>query len=271
MAGSFDARVAVITGGSSGLGRATATRLAVEGADIVIADLDAERGAEVVDSIEKLGQRAIFVRTDTSKESDVEALADTALSEFGRLDVCFAAAGISHAAYVSSDDSPDTELTSRGDDSLLLYKPLEQWEKVLAVNLTGVMLTDRAVALRMIAAGNGGAIVNVSSIAGSQPHVGLGDYAVSKAGVAMMTKTIALELAREGIRVNAIAPGLIDTPMTQGLAGDEQQERLMLRGTPLGRKGTPEEIANAVAFLLSDQASYITGEVLPIDGGEFTG
>jgi NAD(P)-dependent dehydrogenase (short-subunit alcohol dehydrogenase family) len=262
-------RVAVITGGASGIGRGTALRFAQEGADIVVADLSAERAADTVAAVKALGRRAEFVRTDTSSLADNEALAEAAVAAFGRIDALVAAAGISHALYVSGEQSE--RVASTRDASFLINKPVEYWERVLAVNLTGVMYTNRAIARKMIEGGRPGAIVNIASGAAKIPIVGAADYCVSKAGVWMLTKCLALELAPAKIRVNAIGPGLIETPMTESIRSDEQRRQQMITNTPIGRLGQPEDIANTALFLCSDESSFFTGEILFPDGGLFTG
>ena len=267
----FEGKVAVVTGGASGMGREASIRLAREGAAVVVAGLpDDERGSETVQLIADQGGRAIYCGTDVSHEASCEAMAQTAIDEFGRLDLCLAAAGISHAGYISGELAEGEPLLG-GAHRYVLHKPVEYWEKVLAVNLTGVMLTNRAVIRRMADAGNGGAIVNISSGAAKVPIRGLGDYCVSKAGVWMLTKVLALEIAPDGIRVNAIGPGVIDTPMTAALTGDEERRQRQIEAIPLRRLGEPADIAEAALFLLSDAASYITGQILHPDGGIFTG
>ena len=267
----FEGKVAVVTGGASGMGREASIRLAREGAAVVVAGLpNDERGEETVQLISDQGGRAIYCGADVSREASCEAMAQTAIDEFGRLDLCLAAAGISHAGYISGELAEGEPLLG-GAHRYILHKPVEYWEKVLAVNLTGVMLTNRAVIRRMTAAGNGGAIVNISSGAAKVPIRGLGDYCVSKAGVWMLTKVLALETAPDGIRVNAIGPGVIDTPMTAALTGDEERRQRQIEAIPLRRLGEPDDIAEAALFLLSDAASYITGQILHPDGGIFTG
>jgi NAD(P)-dependent dehydrogenase (short-subunit alcohol dehydrogenase family) len=270
MAGRLEGKIAVITGGASGIGRACAIRFAQEGADIAVADLNGERAAETAAAVKGLGRRAISLACDTSTEAANEALADAAIAEFGRIDVLVAAAGISHALYVSGETREGAANADR-TASHILNKPVEYWEKVLAVNLTGVMMTDRAVARRMVAAGTGGSIINIASGAAKIPLPGSADYCVSKAGVWMLTKVLALEVAPHNIRVNAIGPGFIETPMTQTLRDDEARRRAIETSTPLGRLGQPEDIANTALFLASDEASFWTGEIVFPDGGLFTG
>ena len=267
----FEGKVALVTGGASGMGRESALRLAREGAAVVVAALpDDERAAETVALIEAEGGRALAAPTDVTREADCDAMAQAAVDAFGRLDYCIAAAGISHAGYVSGEITEGEPLLG-GAHRHVVHKPLEYWEKVLAVNLTGVMLTNRAVARRMIALDNGGAIVNISSGAAKAPIRGMGDYCVSKAGVWMLTRCLALELAPNRIRVNTVAPGLIETPMTLAVTGDEERLQRRVETTPLGRIGQPADIAEAALFLLSDQSSYITGQILHPDGGLFVG
>ena len=267
----FQGKVALVTGGASGMGREASIRLAREGASVVVAGLpDDPRGPETVQLIADAGGQSIYVGADVSREDSCDAIAQAAVDQFGRLDLCLAAAGILHAGYISGqvdDDAPN-----RGDPAhSIIGKPLEHWEKVLAVNLTGVMLTNRAAARRMIQLGNGGSIVNISSGAAKIPMPGSAEYSVSKAGVWMLTKVLAQELAPDGIRVNTVAPGVIDTPMALSLTTDEARKQAFERFVPLGRLGTAQDIAEASLFLLSDAASYITGQILHPDGGLFTG
>ncbi len=254
MSGRLEGRVAVITGGASGIGRGAGLRFAQEGAKIVIADIDREGGERAVAEITSQGGEAVFIRTDTTSAADNDAMAQKAVDEYGRLDILIASAGISHAGY---------DLAHPGSQRRcpIVDKPLEEWERVIRVNLTGVMLSNQAAARRMIKAGNGGAIVNVSSIAAIGPAPQLGDYSVSKAGVLMLTRVLALELAPHKIRVNCILPGHIRTPMTAGLYETPQ---LM---PPIGRYGEPADTAAALLFFASDDSSYITGKLLAVDGG----
>ncbi|MGE0601991.1 MAG: SDR family NAD(P)-dependent oxidoreductase [Dehalococcoidia bacterium] len=268
MAGRLEGKVAIVTGGASGIGRQCALTFGREGAKVVIGDLDEKRGGEVVSEIKALGAEASFLRTDTSVEADCDGLADEAVRLHGKLDVCLAAAGISHALYVSGAEPSEV----RGDRAAVgvLTKPTEYWEKVLNVNLTGVMMTDRAAARRMMES-RGGSIINIASGAAKIPLAGAAEYCVSKAGVWMLTKVLALEVARNNVRVNAIGPGFIETPMTASMRSDEQRVQQLISTIPLRRLGQPEDIANTALFLASDESSYFTGEILFPDGGMFTG
>ena len=267
----FEDRVALVTGGASGMGRETSLRLAREGAAVVVAGLpDDERGPETVALIEAEGGRALYVGADVAREADCDAMAQAALDRFGRLDYCVAAAGILHARYVSGEIAPEDQNPDRSAGHLT-NKPLEFWERVLAVNLTGVMLTNRAVAKRLIAQGEGGAIVNISSGAAKIPMRGSAEYSVSKAGVWMLTRCLALELAPHDIRVNTVAPGVIDTPMALAVSSDESRRQQLERSIPLGRLGEAADIAEASLFLLSAQSDYMTGQIIHPDGGLFVG
>ena len=267
----FEDRVALVTGGASGMGRETSLRLAREGAAVVVAGLAGDqRGPETAAMIEAEGGRALYVGADVAREADCDAMAQAALDQFGRLDYCVAAAGILHARYVSGEIAPEDQNPDRSAGHLT-NKPLEFWERVLAVNLTGVMLTNRAVAKRLIAQGEGGAIVNISSGAAKIPMRGSAEYSVSKAGVWMLTRCLALELAPHNIRVNTVAPGVIDTPMALAVSSDESRRQQLERTIPLGRLGEAEDIAEASLFLLSAQSDYMTGQIIHPDGGLFVG
>ncbi|MYE06735.1 MAG: SDR family oxidoreductase [Chloroflexi bacterium] len=267
----FQGKVALVTGGASGMGAESSVRLAQEGAAVAVVGLsDDRRGDEVVKQIADAGGQAIYIGADVSREADCDAAAQAAVDEFGRLDLCIAAAGVLHARYVSGEVS-EGEFAGDRSAGHIINKPVEYWEKVLSVNMTGVMLTNRAVARCMIAQGDGGAIVNISSGAAKIPMPGSAEYSVSKAGVWMLTRVLALELASHNIRVNTVAPGVIDTPMAMGLSQDEERRAAFERFVPLGRLGEAEDIAEASLFLLSDHASYITGQILHPDGGLFTG
>lgn len=264
-AGRLAGKVALITGGASGIGRACAVRFAREGAAVALADLHEDAAAAVAKDIENAGGRAIVVPVDTSVEEQCEAMAAATAAELGPIDVCVAAAGISHALYVSGEPRGAASGDSTGAG--VLDKPVDYWRKVLDVNLTGVMLTNRAVARQMVAAGRGGAIINIASGAAKLAIPGAADYCVSKAGVWMLTKCLAGELAGQRIRVNAIGPGFIATPMTASFRQNEAMVRSLEQRTPLGRLGEPDDIANAALYLASDEASFVTGTILYPDGG----
>lgn len=260
----LEGQVAVITGGASGIGRACALRFAAEGATIVLGDINVEAATAAAAQIESSGGTAHAVRLDASEPDDNEAMIQTAIDKYGRLDAVVAAAGLSHSGYVSGESS---ERATRG----LLNQSPDDWQRVLDVNLTGVMLANQMAARAMIETGNGGTIVNIASAAAKVPLRGAVDYCVSKAGVWMLTKAFALEMADLGIRVNAIGPGFIETPMTARTRETEAGVEAMHAMTPMGRLGEPKEIANTAVFLSSAQSSYITGQILFPAGGMFVG
>lgn len=262
--GQLEGKVAVITGGASGIGRACANRFADEGASVVIGDINVEAAASAVASIEGQGGTAHSVRLDASAPDDNEAMIQTAVDKYGRLDAVVAAAGLAHAGYVSG------ETNDRASRSLL-DQSVDDWQRVMDVNLTGVMLANQQAAKAMIASGNGGTIVNIASAAAKVPLRGGVDYCVSKAGVWMLTKAFALEVADHGVRVNAIGPGFIETPMTERMRASSEGVGLMEAMTPMRRLGEPTEIANTALFLSSQESSYITGQILFPAGGMFVG
>jgi NAD(P)-dependent dehydrogenase (short-subunit alcohol dehydrogenase family) len=249
MAGLVAGKVALVTGASSGIGRATALAFAREGAKVVVADVTVEGGEETVAQVKKAGGEAIFVKTDVSKAVEVEALVAKAVATYGRLDCAHNNAGIAGKAKTVVDDTEDN------------------WDRILAINLKGVWLCMKYEIAHMLKQG-GGAIVNTASGAGLIGVRRGGAYVASKHGVVGLTKTAALEYAKAGIRVNCVCPGPIDTPMLQGIGGSNQVviER-MVAAQPGGRLGKPAEIAEAAVWLCSDAASFVTGLPMPVDGG----
>ncbi|MCP5029743.1 MAG: SDR family oxidoreductase [Actinomycetia bacterium] len=262
--GQLDGKVAVITGGASGIGRACARRFAAEGASVVIGDINLEQAASAAAEIEGDGGTAHAVRLDASAPVDNEGMFQTAADKYGRVDAVVAAAGLAHAGYVSGDN------VARADTGLL-HQSVDDWQRVMDVNLTGVMLANQHAARAMIEAGHGGTIVNIASAAAKVPLRGGVDYCVSKAGVWMLTKAFALEAADHDIRVNAIGPGFIETPMTARGRDSDEGMAWMKGKTPMGRLGEPTEIANTALFLSSSESSYITGQILFPAGGMFVG
>ena len=260
----LDGKVAVITGGASGIGRACAARFSGEGASVVIGDINLEAAGSTVAEIEAEGGTAHAVRLDASTPADNAAMIQAALDKYGRVDAVVAAAGLAHAGYVSGESHQRT-------GARLIDQEADDWRRVLDVNLTGVMLANQQAAKAMIAAGNGGTIVNIASAAAKVPLPGAADYCVSKAGVAMLTKVFALEVAEYDIRVNAIGPGFIETPMTARMRESQDGVDVMRAMTPMGRLGEPAEIANTALFLSSPESSYITGQILYPAGGMFVG
>ncbi len=239
-------KVALVTGASRGIGQATAIDLAKAGADIVVNFIGNEAVAqETVEAIEALGRKAIKIKADVGNADDVQAMVDEAVAAFGHIDILVNNAGITR-------------------DGLLIRMKDSDWDDVLNINLKGVYLVTKAVAKLMVKQ-RAGRIINMTSVSGVTGNVGQANYAAAKAGVIGFTKTCAKELAARGITVNAVAPGFIETAMTDVLP--EKIKEGITATVPFGRMGQPEEIASVVTFLASDFASYITGQVLNVDGG----
>jgi NAD(P)-dependent dehydrogenase (short-subunit alcohol dehydrogenase family) len=245
----FAGKVALVTGGSSGIGQATAVAFAREGAKVVVGDLNVEGGEETIKLIQASGSDGLFVKTDVAREVDVKMLVETTVATYGRLDYACNNAGIEELP------SPLTEQTE------------DTFDKIINVNVKGVWLGMKYQIPQMLQNG-GGAIVNISSAAGLVGFPGLPIYSASKHAVIGLTKCIALEYAKSGIRVNSICPGAIQTPMLTNVSKASPE---IVEGAvqmhPLGRIGQPEEIADGVVWLCSDKAAFITGHTLVIDGG----
>ena len=242
-------KVVIVTGASSGIGAASAMAFAKEGAFVVLADVKVSRGEELVGRIQSEDGKAIFIKCDVSVENDIKNMVAKTIEKFGRLDCAFNNAGV------------------EGDQADLTICSTENWDKTININLKGVWLCMKYQIQEMLKNG-GGAIVNCSSIAGVVGFSGLPAYVASKHGVIGLTKTAALEFAQKNIRVNAICPGVIETPMVERLThGNRQEASELISGEPLGRIGHPSEIAQAALWLCSDSSSFVTGHPLVVDGG----
>lgn len=241
-------KAALVTGGSRGIGQAICLKLASCGADIAVNDICGEDDAkEVLDAIKQLGRKSLFLHADVSKAAEVKEMIAKAIAEMGKLDVLVNNAGITR-------------------DNLILRMSEEEWDSVLAINLKGTFNCIQAAARPMMLARQG-VMINIASVVGIHGNAGQANYSASKAGVIGLTKTVARELASRGIRVNAIAPGFIETAMTQKLSPEIREA--IVKQVPLGRFGMSDDVAGLVAFLASDASSYLTGQVIEIDGGLF--
>lgn len=247
--GRFKGKVALITGGGSGIGRATALRFAAEGASVVIGNRNEQAGKETVNLIEQAGGKASFKKTDITKADNVRDLVKYTVDTYGGLHVAFNNAGV---------DDPQ---------AMIPEQTAETFDRVLDVNVKGVWYSMKYEIEQMLTSG-GGAIVNTSSIAGLIGFPGHAPYVASKHAVLGLTKTAALEYAKEGIRINAVCPGAIETPMLEGFIGEDKATLEYLKSLhPIGRFGNPQEIANAVVWLCSDEASFVLGQGMTVDGG----
>jgi len=238
-------KIAVITGGAQGIGRATSQKFAEEGAKVILWDVDELKGNEFAESLRDKGLDAVFYKVDVVNADEVENATAKIIEEYGRIDILINNAGITR-------------------DATLKKMTIEQWREVIDVNLAGVFNCAKAASIPMTER-KSGVIVNASSVVGLYGNFGQTNYVAAKSGVIGMTKVWARELGRKGIRVNAIAPGFISTEMVKAMP--EKVLNIMEEKTPLGRLGTPEEIASAYLFLASDEASFINGAVLSVDGG----
>jgi len=249
MAGQLDGKVVLITGAGSGIGRASALTFAREGAKVMVADIVVEGGEETVRLVKNAGGEASFVKVDVSNAADVEAMVNKVVEVYGRIDCAHNNAGI-EGQLVSTHEYAE-----------------EMFDKVIAINLTGVWLCMKYEIPHMLKQGSG-AIVNTASGAGLVGAAGMSAYVASKHGVVGLSKTAALEYAKSGIRVNAVCPGLIQTPMVERLTNAQPQlGEALVAAEPIGRTGRPEEIAESVVWLCSDAASFVTGHAMSVDGG----
>ena len=247
-------KIAIITGASSGFGRATAVRFAEEGAQLVLGDLDENGGRETVALVEQAGGAAEFVAGDIATEAGAGTLIERALARFGTADILVNNAGIAQPELKDTWNAPE-----------------DSWDRVIRINLKSVYLCSRATIPVMLEKGSG-SIVNVASIAATRA-VGGASYAAAKGGILSYTRLVSRELAARGVRINCVSPGYMRTPMSTGerlgLSVDEQEERLekLTRRVPMRRSGSPNDIADAIVYLSSDQAGYVTGQELVVDGG----
>jgi 3-oxoacyl-[acyl-carrier protein] reductase len=242
---SLAGKTAIVTGAAQGIGRAIAEALAAAGADVAVADLDPGRSQETVAAIAKMGRRALNIKVNVANWDDAKAMVDQVVKEWGKVDILVNNAGITR-------------------DGLLLRMKEEDWNLVLQVNLNGTFHCTKAV-LQPMSKQRSGRIVNIASIVGAIGNAGQANYAASKAAVIGFTKTVAREYASRAVTVNAVAPGFIDTAMTQQLSAEVKET--LSKQIPLGRLGQPSDVAAAVKFLASDEAGYITGHVLHVNGG----
>jgi 3-oxoacyl-[acyl-carrier protein] reductase len=242
----FTGKVAIVTGSGRGIGKAIAMKLAENGATVVINDVgDSAPAEQTAAEIKNLNRQAMAIMADVSSSADVTKMVETAIAAYGKVDILVNNAGITR-------------------DQLTMKMTDEEWDKVLAIDLKSVFLCTRAV-LRPMLKQRSGRIISMSSVVGIIGNAGQANYAAAKAGIIGFTKTIAKEVASRGITVNAVAPGFIDTPMTQVLP--EERKQALMNNIPLGYLGTPRDIAETVAFLASEEARYITGQVIGVDGG----
>ena len=241
----LDNKIAVVTGAAQGIGKVIAMHLVQKGASLVLCDIDLEMVKEAAREIEEAGGKCLALKSDVSNMQDAEKIIKEAVAHFGSLDILVNNAGITR-------------------DNVLIRMKEEQWDQVMAVNLKGTFNVTKA-AIKVMMRKKSGKIVNIASITGLMGNAGQANYSASKAGVIGFTKSIAREYADRGITVNSVAPGFIETAMTDAIPEREREE--LIRQIPVKKLGTPEDVANAVYFLVSEEASYITGQVIGVNGG----
>ncbi|QYJ16595.1 Dihydroanticapsin 7-dehydrogenase [Rubrobacter xylanophilus DSM 9941] len=250
----LEGKVAAITGAASGQGRASAKLFASEGAKVVVADIDEDGARRAVEEINGAGGEAIAVKVDVSREPEVEAMIERTVKEYGRLDVLFNNAGVGYSA------------SGRMKMASVVETPEKDWDAILAINLKGVAMGCKH-AIPVMEEQGGGTIINNASINALVGLPGADAYTAAKGGVVALSRVLAVEWGPRGIRVNCICPGGVDTPMIAPVISDERVMQSMKQNTPLGRLARPEEIASVALFLASEEASYLNGAIIPVDGG----